>query len=291
MEFFVFLPQMRMNPETLVERAQAAEEAGFAGITLMDHLTPPLAPGHTMFEAFVTATWLAANTRTLKLGHLVLCDGFRSPALLSRQAVSLDHMSGGRFELGIGSGSTPEELVRFGLPAPATAGERIARLGETLEVLRRLWTGEVVTYHGSYHQLDRVSQLPPPLSKIPIVIGGTGQRTMELVAEYADWWNVPGHQLDQLEPKRKLAGCARVSVQELVTLVPDDDHGDVVELARRRFGQYTWPRGAVGPTAEIIEHFHQLAGRGAERAYIWFTDFAVPSTLGRFSEVIAALSA
>jgi len=289
MEFFLFLPQMRMTPHALVQRAQAAESAGFTGIALMDHLTPPLAPGQPMFEAFTTATWLAAATNTLKVGHLVLCDSLRPPAVLARQAVSLDHVSGGRFELGIGSGSTPDELAAFGVTT-ATTGERISRLGETLEVLRRLWTGEVVSYRGTHHHLEEVSQLPTPLATIPIVIGGTGRRTMALVAEYADWWNVPGHELDRLESMRPLAGSARVSVQELVTWLPDDDSRDQVEsLARRRFANPTWPRGAVGSVEGLIEQFGRLADRGAERVYAWFTDFAAPTTLEHFARVIDAL--
>jgi alkanesulfonate monooxygenase SsuD/methylene tetrahydromethanopterin reductase-like flavin-dependent oxidoreductase (luciferase family) len=289
-EFFVFLPQMRMNPDTLVVRAQAAESSGFTGLALMDHLTPPLARRQPMFEAFSTAAWLLASTTTLKVGHLVLCDGFRSPAVLARQAVSLDHMSKGRFELGIGSGSTPNELVAFGLTS-AGAASRIERLGETLEVLRLLWSGDVVEYQGAHHHLEGVSQLPTPLTTIPIVIGGTGSRTMELVARYADWWNVPTDQMDKLETMRGHARPARPSIQELVTLVPDDGSaGEVVEVARRRFGARSWPRGAVGSTGALIEHFGHLADLGVERVYTWFTDFAVPDTLERFQVVIDALT-
>src|SRR3954454_9840017 len=104
-EFFLFLPPMRMTMDDLVARAAAAEAAGFAGMALMDHLSPPLAAGQPMYEALTTATWLAARTERLVLGHLVLCDGFRHPAVLARQAVTIDHASNGRFELGIGWGS------------------------------------------------------------------------------------------------------------------------------------------------------------------------------------------
>src|SRR5687768_6776382 len=111
MEYVLFLPQMRMSLDTLVERAKVAEAAGFVGIAGMDHLAPPLAFEHTMYDAFVTATWQAAHTSTLKVGSLVLCDAFRHPAVLARECVSLDHASGGRFELGIGWGSVADEFV------------------------------------------------------------------------------------------------------------------------------------------------------------------------------------
>jgi hypothetical protein len=87
------------------------------------------------------------------------------------------------------------------------------------------------------------------------------------------------------------AGPARPSIQELVTLVPDDGSADeVVDVARRRFGARSWPRGAVGSTGALIEHFGHLADLGVERVYTWFTDFAVPDTLERFQVVIDALT-
>jgi len=98
-----------------VARARAAEAAGFVGMTGMDHLAPPLADDQPMFEAIVTTTWLAAHTERITLGSLVLCDAFRLPALLARQAVSIDRASGGRFELGIGWGSVRDEFTTFGV--------------------------------------------------------------------------------------------------------------------------------------------------------------------------------
>src|SRR5262245_26226912 len=96
---------MRLSMAELVERARAAEAAGFDGVAGMDHLAPPLAEDKPMYEAMTTATWLAAHTERLTVSSLVLCDGFRHPSVLAREAVTLDHASGGRFELGIGWGS------------------------------------------------------------------------------------------------------------------------------------------------------------------------------------------
>ena len=88
-EFNLFLPQMRLTFDQLVVRAQAAEAAGFVGMSGMDHLAPPMADDQPMYEAIVTTTWLAAHTRRMQLGSLVLCDAFRHPAMLARQAVEL----------------------------------------------------------------------------------------------------------------------------------------------------------------------------------------------------------
>jgi alkanesulfonate monooxygenase SsuD/methylene tetrahydromethanopterin reductase-like flavin-dependent oxidoreductase (luciferase family) len=281
MEFVLFLPQMRMELDAIVERARAAEASGFHGIALMDHLAPPAALDQPMYEAMTTATWLAAQTSTLHVGHLVLCDAFRHPAVLARQAVTLDHASGGRFELGIGSGSVPAEFGTFGV-ATGDARDRIARLGESLAIIRALWRGETVDVEGEHFRLDGARQVPTPHG-IPIVIGGSGPRTMRLVAAYADWWNLPLHQLDRLDDLRADAGSARVSVQLMITLVHDEATRDeTVGLAERRFGFMPKAARAIGSPEEVADVIAGYADRGVERVYTWFTDFADPRTLQRF---------
>jgi alkanesulfonate monooxygenase SsuD/methylene tetrahydromethanopterin reductase-like flavin-dependent oxidoreductase (luciferase family) len=290
-EFHLYLPQMRMPMDEIVARGAAAERAGFAGMGFMDHLEPPGAPGAPMFEAVVTATWLAARTERLTVGHLVLCDAFRHPAVLAKQAVTLDHASGGRFELGLGWGSVAAEIEAYGV-GDTDAKARVGRLAETLEVLRLLWSGETVGYEGTHHTLREVCARPAPLGRIPIVIGGTGPRTLELVAEYADWWNLPIATVGRLEELRPRAGKARVSVQQLVTFVADEAGRDeTVATARRRFGAMAGEGGmATGNARELTAHFKALADRGVERFYVWFTDFARPATLEAFGEVVEALA-
>ncbi len=290
LEFHLYLPQLRLSLDDLVARAQAAEAAGFGGLAMMDHQAPPAALDQPMYEAVTTAGWLLARTERLVLGHLVLCDAFRHPAVLARQAVTLDHASGGRFELGLGSGSLPSELATFGFGAP-DGPARVARLAETLEVLTRLWTGEPVTFEGRHFRLDGARQLPVPLGRIPLVLGGTGPRTLALVARYADWWNVPTHQRARLEDARDRVGGASVSVQELVTLVPSEAaRQEVVATATRRFGWMGGGLGASGTADELVAHYRDLAASGVRRVYTWFTDFAPPATLAAFGAgVISAL--
>ena len=290
MSFHLFLPQMRMSLDALVERARAAEAAGFEGMALMDHLAPPQATEHDMWEAMTAATWLLARTQSLVVGHLVLCDPLRHPAVLARQATSLDHASGGRFELGIGWGSVPDELDAFGVGA-VPPRERAARLGESLEVIRALWTGEPVNYEGSFFRLRDAQQRPSPTRRIPIVVGGVGVRTLAVVRAHADWWNVPLHELHRLDERRGLAGDARVSVQTMVALVPTEaDRAAVTDTVVRRFGTSGMGRPVVVGTAdELAAYFTAQRDRGVERHYVWFADFAPPETLHRFAEVIAAV--
>jgi alkanesulfonate monooxygenase SsuD/methylene tetrahydromethanopterin reductase-like flavin-dependent oxidoreductase (luciferase family) len=287
MEFNLFLPQMRLSFEQLVARARAAEAAGFVGMTGMDHLAPPLALEQPMYEAMVTTTWLAAHTERLHLGSLVLCDAFRLPAVLARQAVSIDHASGGRFELGIGWGSVPDEFPIFGV-GTTEPRERVARLRESLEVIRALWAGEVVDYDGEYHQLKGARQEPLPLGHIPIVIGGKGPKSLALVREYADWWNVDVSGLHKLDELRPQVGDVKASIQEMVSFIGRDaDREEVIATTRRRFG---WSHPVIGSATELLDHYGQLAERGIDRVYTWFCDFAPPDTVAEFgADVVAPL--
>ena len=132
-------------------------------------------------------------------------------------------------------------------------------------------------------------QRPTPLDRIPIVIGGAGPRTLELVAAHADWWNLPIYAVDRLEELRPKAGAARTSVQEMITFLPAGRDGAEVEAtAARRFGRM---RGRVTGTAEeLADHYRGLIARGVERFYCWFSDFADPATLEEFgASVIGAV--
>jgi alkanesulfonate monooxygenase SsuD/methylene tetrahydromethanopterin reductase-like flavin-dependent oxidoreductase (luciferase family) len=294
MEFHLYLPQMRLSFERLVATAQAAEAAGFEGMAGMDHLDPPLAESQPMYDAMVTNAWLLAHTRTLKLSTLVLCDAFRHPAVLARQAVGLDNASGGRFELGLGWGSYPNDFEIFGLE-PATPAARVRRMRESLQIIKALWAGETVDFEGEFFRLKGATQAPGPLGQLPIVIGGSGPKTLGLVRDFADWWNMDVRHLDKLERGKLEAlrgeiGAARVSLQQMVAFARAGvDRQAVADAATRRFA-------AIGPVIgdgpELVDHFAGLAERGVERVYAWFCDFAPSETIAAFGEeVIAPLRA
>ena len=286
LEFWLYLPQMRMTMDQLAQRAQAAEAAGFRGIAGMDHLAPPGAETTPMFEAMITNAWLAAQTTDLHIGSLVLCDSFRHPVVLAREAVSIDHASNGRFELGIGWGSVTSEFEAYGIGS-TEPGVRVGRLEESLEIMTALWRGEPVDYEGEHFSLRGAVLQPTPLrdGRIPIVIGGAGRRTMELVAAHADWWNVHVSILDRFDEMRPLAGRARASLQVQVAFVGpgrESEREDIDTAARRRF----WGGHVLGNASELVDYFGALAERGVERAYVWFTDFAPADTLEAFGQTV-----
>jgi alkanesulfonate monooxygenase SsuD/methylene tetrahydromethanopterin reductase-like flavin-dependent oxidoreductase (luciferase family) len=290
MEFFLFLPQMRMSFDRLVASAQAAEAAGFTGVAGMDHMMPTGAESHPMYEAMITNTWLAAHTTRLIISSLVLCDAFRLPGVLAKEAVSIDHASGGRFELAIGWGSYLHDFEHYGI-LPSQPRERVQRLRETLEVLKALWSGETVTYNGQYHKLDGAFQAPQPLGKIPIVIGGSGPKTLALVRDFADWWNLDTRYIDKLHGDQfkeltSQIGKARVSIQQMgAYIAPGADRVAITELTMRRF---SWSKPLIGTGPEMLDHFSREAERGIERVYLWMADFAQPDTLAGFGEEVIA---
>ncbi|WP_102141097.1 LLM class flavin-dependent oxidoreductase [Mycobacterium hubeiense] len=273
-EWFLFLPQVRLEIAEIVERARVAEASGFDGIAFIDHLESPGAAHQSIWEAMTVADWVAARTEKLRIGHLVLCSAFRHPAVLAKQAVTLSAASGGRFDLGLGSGSWPAEFTRFDIEGADDVGSRVRRLERDLELIRQYW-GD-----------SDVAQQPRPPHRIPLVLGGTGKKTMALVRRYADWWNIPAPEIGKLAQLRPDAGAARVSIQQMVGFVgAGADRDSVIEVSNRRFGHLG--DGLVcGDAAELGNHFAGLAAQGVERFYVWFADFAQPETLSEFADTV-----
>lgn len=278
-EWFLFLPQLRLPVTEIVRRARHAEASGFDGIAFIDHLEAPGLPDENIWEAMGIAGWVAAKTERLRIGHLVLCDAFRHPAVLAKQAVTLSAASDGRFELGLGTGSWPAEFARFAVGQHDPVA-RVEQLERHLDLIMQYWgRGEG----------PQCSQAPRPEHAIPLILGGTGRTMMELVRKYADWWNLPANHIDRLSALAPAAGSARRSVQQMVGFVGKGaDPQAVGELANRRFG-YLGSGLVCGDADQLIQHFAGLASHGVERFYVWFADFAEPHSLHEFGESVIKL--
>lgn len=286
--FGLFLPQLRMSFDTILERTLAAEAAGFDSVWLMDHLAAPAAPDQDTFEGWTLAAALAVRTTTIRIGHLVTADPFRHPAVLAKMAATVDVCSGGRLELGLGWGSVDAELAAFGIDG-GNRRERAARMRESIEVLNLMFAGEPFDYEGAHLTLHGAIGRPMPVQcpRPPLHVGGAGPvLTMPIVADHADWWNCPSYAIDRLEELRPLAGDARVSVQHPVALAPDAAaRDDVLAAAQRRFGAWG---GLVGGTAtEVADALGAEAASGVEGFVVQCSDFGRPETVAQFMAEVA----
>lgn len=189
--FGLFLSQAGRSWQENVARFRLAEDLGFDHAWLVDHLTPtddhPEGPIH---EAWTLLAAIAALTRSIRLGVLVTSNTFRNPSLLAKQAVTVDHVSGGRLILGMGAGWHVDEHRRYGIELPPPP-ERVDRLEEAIEILLALMGAERTTYEGLHYQLADAPLEPKPVQRprIPLLIAAHRPRMIRLAARYADQWD------------------------------------------------------------------------------------------------------
>ena len=177
-----------------VSLAQTAEAAGVEALFRSDHYSTVTGQGGGALDAWTTLAGLAAVTSRLRLGTLVSPVTFRHPSLLARAVVTVDHISGGRAELGMGAGWMEEEHRRFGFPFPPY-GERAAMLAEQIEIVHRQWTEDRFSFRGRFYELDDCEALPKPVQRPHprLLVGGQGRRrTVEVAARWADEYNAFG---------------------------------------------------------------------------------------------------
>jgi alkanesulfonate monooxygenase SsuD/methylene tetrahydromethanopterin reductase-like flavin-dependent oxidoreductase (luciferase family) len=198
--------------ETLVERWQYFEGLGFDSVWDCDHFNQPSRPDGPYFESWTLLAALAARTTRIRVGVLVSSNTFRHPALLAQQAVTLDHVSNGRLELGLGAGWFVPEHERFGLPFPPP-GERVGRFREAVEIVDSLLRHEATTFEGRYYRVTEASLRPAPLQKPrpPLTLGAHRPRMLRICAEYADSWNSFGT-VEEMRERNELLdqACAAV---------------------------------------------------------------------------------
>jgi F420-dependent oxidoreductase-like protein len=175
-----------------VELARQGEELGFESLWVFDHFhTVPEPTDEITFESFTTLSALAMATRRVRIGHMVVCSGFRNPAYTAKLSSTIDVISGGRFELGIGAGWKKDEWIAYGYGFPPI-GERLDAFGDHLEVISRMFAPGRATYEGRYAHVRDAINIPKGLQepRIPIIVGGNGERrTAGYAIKYADELN------------------------------------------------------------------------------------------------------
>jgi len=211
---FTFEPGVNIF-RNVVEQAKAAEAAGFDRVLLMDHFyqLPGLgAPGEPMLECYTMLSAIAQHTSTVRLSALVTGNTYRHPTLLAKTITALDHVSDGRATLGIGAGWFELEHQSLGYDF-GTFTDRFEKLEEALQIIGPMLRGERVTLAGKhYHVTDAVNS-PAPISRIPIMIGGSGEKkTLRMVAQYADESNLSSGAIEDIPRKLEAlaAHCERL---------------------------------------------------------------------------------
>jgi len=221
-KFGVFLPFYAFKfeetePSSHFDRVRnivlECEQLGYDSVWLDDHLMFGKSP---VLECWTTIAALSSITAKIRLGTMVLCNSFRNPALLAKMAATLDVISNGRLEFGIGAGVQRDEHVAYGMPF-LEPRDRIDRMKEAVEIIKNLWTQEKANYEGKYYRINEAICEPKPVQKPhpPITIGGSGEKlTLKVTAQHADrcnWGYVPSletykHKLDVLESHCKAVG-------------------------------------------------------------------------------------
>jgi len=202
--FGLCVQQDLTDPHELRSIAQTAEQLGYDSLWVYDHFHNfPSSDTNPILEPWTLMSILAASTSTIRLGSLVLCNGFRPPALLAKMAATLDVLSGGRLELGYGAGWHPEEFAAYGYDFPPMA-TRIRQMEEGLTVMKALWTEPRASWKGAFYHLHDAICEPKPLQRPhpPITIGGGGEQLLlRAVARHADTWNYFSTPLPEYERK------------------------------------------------------------------------------------------
>ena len=297
-------PQQGATYDDLLAVARESERLGFDAFFRSDHYLKmgdvSGDPGPS--DAWITLAGLARDTSTIRLGTLVTAATFRLPGPLAISVANVDAMSGGRVELGLGSGWFDDEHHAYGIPFPSL-GERFDRFEEQLAIITGLWgtpVGETFSFEGQHHQLRDSPALPKPVQspRPPIIIGGGGaKRTPRLAATYADEFNLPFSSLDDTRAAfdRVRAACeARdrdpdelvYSAAQVVCVGADE-----AEVARRAAAIGRQPdelraNGAAGTPDEVVARLRAFAELGATRAYLQVLDLGDLDHLALIAEEV-----
>ena len=237
------------------EVARQADRLGFESIWLFDHLhTVPRPSDEITFESFTSLAALAVLTERVRLGHIVICNGFRNPALTAKMASTLDAISGGRMELGIGAGWKRDEWLAYGYGFPHTS-VRLEMLHDALEVIGRMLEpgrSTHATYDGRHHRVADARNVPKPVQRngMPIMVGGNGPNvTWRLAARYADELNVDGLSPDEL---RDALPTIRDRCEEI-----DRDPESLAVSVHIWWGTDAWRDGGI-PRRDLLRAYAEL---------------------------------
>ncbi len=234
--------------DDVLKVASEAERLGFEGMFICDHLQGRNEPSasQSCLDPWVTLGALASATKTLHFGTLVTAVGFRHPSLLAKMAATLDTVSTGRFQLGLGAGWYEPEYESYGIPFPPIA-KRMQQLREAIREIRMMWTQDPSTFTGKNYAIKNARSFPKPVNQ-KIWIGGTGeQNLLKIVADLADGWNASGTTTEEYEKKLKIleAYCSKsgrnpheIERSYYATGLTARTEGEFQNIFRQYYGQF-----------------------------------------------------
>ncbi len=276
-KFGVTLPQLKRSWGDARAAAQEFEHLGYDSVWVNDHLYGVPMPSVPIMEAWTLLTAVGAVTSRVELGTLVSPPGFRNPALHAKMAATLDHITGGRVIVGLGSGWFEAEFRGYGYDFPPV-GQRLGQLAEAVQLMRRMWTESESTFAGRHFHTESVMCEPRPVRTPPILIGGGGERVLlRIAAQYADIWN--NLAVHQGELARKVAclhdHCravgrdpAAVEVSQQTVVVLGETQADAeakLEKASRIYGGHLGNierDGLWGSPAGVIDRIEKQVREG-----------------------------
>ena len=289
--------------KTTVDIALLVEELGFDSVWVYDHFHNVPKPIHsTVFECWTVMAAISQRTSRVRLGQMVSCNAYRHPSVVAKITSTLDVISGGRLDLGIGAGWYEHEFKGYGFDFGAPK-DRIGMLRESVEIIKSMWTQPDTSYAGKYYQLDGAQCDPKPLQQPtpPIWIGGGGEQlTLRVVARHANWANFGGGQpFEVFERKSALLAdhCKAVgrdfdeigrSVSGDIFIRESEDELRAWFAASKMPMDFdTWaPTHFVGTPEQVTEKVQRFINAGARGFVPWCTDYPDTETLQHFAKVM-----
>ncbi len=276
------------------------ERLGYDSVWLDDHL---MYHDNPVLECWTTLSALAAATRRIRLGTMVTCSGFRNPALLAKMAATVDVISNGRLELGVGAGVQKEEHHAFGFTFPKTA-ERVNRLKETVEIIKKMWTQQKANFTGRHYQIVDAVCEPKPIQQPhpPITVGGYGEKfTLKVTAQLADrldFGYLPTaeqyeRKLDVLEHHCKQVGRTFEEIEKsawptgqiILASTKKEVDAKVQRLKPKGISRKDYEAFSFVGTPDNLEAlFSPYAGLGVKRFMLFFADLPATDGLKLFAE-------
>jgi F420-dependent oxidoreductase-like protein len=328
MRFGLFIPQgwrldlAGIEPkdqwQSMLDVARAADDGRFESIWVYDHFhTVPVPTDEVTHEAWSLMAALAVGTERVRLGQMCTCMGYRNPAYLAKVAATIDVISGGRVEMGIGGGWYEHEWRAYGYGFPG-AGERLGMLDEGVQIMRQLWSTGTASLHGKYYQLDGAIGRPLPLQEggIPLWIAGGGEKkTLRIAAQYAQYTNFDATPETFRHKSEVLAAHCRDLGTDFDAIVRSGNYNVIIgETEKDVQDKLGWMRShyqplipadrldtayeqfksgpLVGTPEQLVERLTDARGMGLTYAITYFLDAAYDrSSIDLFTrEVIPALA-